>query len=143
VTGLAGYLLAYQADLTPRQVRDAIVTWARADTFGAAPRIDAFASLLSLPGAAQALVDVNDPSLDGSRRIIRHADGTQLIDVQLSTSSGYHTEPDGKIDMRDFRRFRDALLQMCIEAALEGGAPAECPPGPDILLDGPPAHPKR
>src|SRR5258707_8330145 len=54
VTGLAGYLLAYKPDLTPRQVHDTIVTWARTDTVRGAPRIDAFASLLSLPGAAQA-----------------------------------------------------------------------------------------
>ncbi len=51
-------------------------------TNGAAPRVDAFAPLLSLDGAARALVDVNDPSNDGNRRIAYNRDGTiALVDT--------------------------------------------------------------
>ncbi len=113
------------------------MTWARHDTTDAAgPRIDAFASLLSLDGAAHKLVDVNDPSAGrqppagaAPRRhhVPRHDDERR---------GGGFTAPDGVVDMRDFRRFRDAWLQQC-QTDPEVGCPAT------ISLDGAPDHPKR
>lgn len=112
VTGLISYLLAYDSSLELDDVRNAVMQWAREDTTGGAqPRIDAFASILSLPGAAKALVDVNDPSKDGNRRRILGPFGTPLgDDTKLSATPDSRTDPDGRIDMRDFRRFRDAWL---------------------------------
>ncbi len=49
------------------------------------------------------------------------------------------TAPDGLVDMRDFRRFRDAWLQLCVA---EPGNDPGCPSG-SILLDGDPQAPKR
>ncbi|MEX0817213.1 MAG: PKD domain-containing protein [Gaiellales bacterium] len=149
VAGLIGYLLAYDPTLTIPQIRAAIRTWARADTSGnAAPRIDAFASLVSLPGAAQALVDVNDSSKDGNRRVtleegnIQGAHDTEFaLDAPPAGGplSKYRTAPNGKVDMRDFRRFRDAWLQTC---TLEQPA-TDCPPTGDIKLDGGADHVKK
>ena len=137
--GLAGYLLAFAPDLELPGLRRAIVDWARADTTGARPRIDAFASLLSLPGAVRALADVNDATPDGNRRLNLGPNGVPAGDVPADPS-GYRTQPDGVVDMRDFRPFRDAWLQVCRDAlSPEPG----CPPAASIVLDGDLLHPKK
>ncbi|HET7771432.1 MAG TPA: S8 family serine peptidase, partial [Chloroflexota bacterium] len=145
VTGLIGYLLAFHPTLTIQQIREAVINHARADTTGiggeaVAPRIDAFASVMSLPGAVRALVDVNDLSKDGNRRTVRGPDNTITApDTTFSSRPGYLTEPDGKIDMRDFRRFRDAWLQTCAQSPTN-----ECATlAPHVTLDGASDHPKK
>jgi uncharacterized protein YkwD/plastocyanin len=111
-----------------------------------APRLDAFASLLAGPGQAKKLVDVNDPSKDGNRRVIRElgADGamTEKPDETFSKVPGEWTAPDGFVDMRDFRRFRDAWLQNC-EAGSGSTLDPACPDGAGIHLDGEEAHAKK
>ncbi|HVC34497.1 MAG TPA: S8 family serine peptidase, partial [Chloroflexota bacterium] len=149
VTALIGLLLADDPALTIPQVRAQLTTWARPNlTTGAAPRIDAFASLLSLPGAVKDLVDVNDQSADGDRRVIYDTQGKviqqdQTLSSQTNpyTSSQYRTAPDGKIDMRDFRRFRDAWLDTCLLG--QNGASDGCPAASTIVLDGSPNNVKK
>jgi Ca2+-binding RTX toxin-like protein len=109
-----------------------------------APRLDAFASVLAGTGAAKELVDVSDPTKDGNRRIAytRQTDGSLLEtpDHIFSGVAGAFTAPDGYVDMRDFRRFRDAWLQLCAEPGRQLGA---CPAAAEIKLDGAVDHPKK
>ena len=137
VSGIAALLFAWEPGLTAVQVREQLLTWSVADTTdGAARRVDAFDPLLALPGAARALVDVNDPTVDGNRRIVLDEDGSLLGVLEVSsTTPGRSTEADDSIDMRDFRRFRDAWLLRC-RISPEPGCPTA------IDLDGEPDHPK-
>ena len=57
-------------------------------------RVDAFASVLSLGGTAKAFVDVNDPSLDGNRRVIYDVDGPVSEDVSVAKEPGFSSDPD-------------------------------------------------
>ncbi|HEV2951359.1 MAG TPA: S8 family serine peptidase, partial [Actinomycetota bacterium] len=136
VTGAIAYLLAYDPTLTILQVRHALVTWANGDTTGgASPRLDLFASLMSLPGAAKQLVDVNDRSVDGNARTRLDLDGPHDI-------APLPIQGDREIDMKDFRAFRDAWLASCQLPPALGSDPA-CPASGDIALDGEPDHKKR
>lgn len=137
VSGVAGVLSSWDPSLTAHDIKRLLTTWSVSDTTdGAAPRVDAFASLLALPGVARALVDVNDPTVDGNRRIVRDDDGSLLGVLEVSsTTPGRSTEADDSIDMRDFRRFRDAWLLRC-RVSPEAGCPTA------IDLDGEADHPK-
>src|SRR5262249_37360227 len=108
-----------------------------------APRLDAFASMISGAGAAKRLVDVGDESKDGNRRIIREraADGTitEKPDETFTRVPGEESAPDGFVDMRDLRRFRDAYLQSCLASLGD----SQCPATGDIRLDGADDHPKK
>lgn len=105
-----------------------------------APRISAFRSLLA-GGPATVSADVNDRSKDGNRRIARTMDEdgnvTEKPDTSSSADPQEKTAPDGRVDMRDLRRYRDAWLDLC-RAGGEG-----CPAAGDIKLDGAADHPKR
>ncbi|MDZ4828202.1 MAG: S8 family serine peptidase, partial [Actinomycetota bacterium] len=149
VAALAGLLWEFNPSLTLAQVRSLIVANARNDVVDvdagataipgqfAAPRIDAYASMMAALGGAIALVDVNDASTDGNRRL-QWVGNTATPDVAFGPSGSY-ASPDGAVDMRDFRRFRDAWLQICIA----DNTRADCPDTLDIDLDGAPGHPKR
>ena len=149
VTATIGYMLAYDDELTIEDIRSALLTWAEPpeedQSVETAPRLNAFTSLLSLEGAARDLVDVNDMSQDGNRRLIRQLDQEgNLIDppetdTGFSPEEGFFTDPDGHVDIRDLRRFRDAWLQACIALPSMTGAPEEG----DIYLDGDDDHPKK
>jgi hypothetical protein len=139
VAGIAGVLSSWDPSLSAADLKARIITWSLGDTTdGAAPRVDAFASLLSLDGVAHALADVNDPSIDGNRRVVYEADGTTTDDVVVSTTAGFTSDPDGVVDLRDFRRFRDAWLLRC-----QIDSEAGCPTVSSIALDGAVDHPKR
>jgi alpha-tubulin suppressor-like RCC1 family protein/uncharacterized protein YkwD/thiol-disulfide isomerase/thioredoxin/plastocyanin/uncharacterized membrane protein YphA (DoxX/SURF4 family) len=130
VTGLIGYMLAYKPDLTISQIRHYLLDFFRTDTNDEArPRIDAFASMLAIPGAAKDLVDVNDPTKDGNQRVIIN------VPPEPDASISSIITPDGKVDMRDFRHFRDAWLQICKTDGGEG-----CPQPADIVLNGSDNH---
>lgn len=99
---------------------------------GESPRMDAYATVMdldrlrgSLGGdlALRMLVDVDDGTLDGNQRT--DASGNEVLsDLEMTD------EPrDGVIDMSDFRRWRDWLLQVEDSASLS--------------LDGSPVHPKK
>ena len=137
VSGIASLMSTWDPSLTAIDVRRRLVAWSVPDTTGgASPRVDAFDPLVSLPGAARALVDVNDPTVDGNRRIVFDADGSVLGVLEVSsTTPGRSSEADGSIDLRDFRRFRDAWLLRCLISP-EAGCPTA------IDLDGDPEHPK-
>jgi PKD repeat protein len=156
VTALAGYLLAYDPTLDIPKLRSALLSVARDDTgTGVPPRLDAFASLMSLPGALRDLVDVNQeapvplaPNKDGNRRVFLGASvpgsgggGVEAgDDVSFARTPGTFADPDGRIDMRDFRRFRDAWLEVC--RLLPSSDPG-CPAPENIVLNGAADHPKK
>ncbi|MCK6570987.1 S8 family serine peptidase [Myxococcota bacterium] len=52
----------------------------------------------------RAMADVNDETADGFTRVSYGPDGTPLADLTVELV------PDGRIDMRDFRRLRDTVL---------------------------------
>jgi plastocyanin len=128
VAGLIGYLLALDPTLSIDDIRTILVDSAIADTSDPSgtpesqpsPRIDAFGALVRVPGAIRALTDLNDPSRDGNRRARPEPAGREafLVDTVRSTTPGMTSQPDGIIDMRDFRRFRDAWLQTCSTTSL-------------------------
>ena len=127
VTAAITYLLAYDPTLSSTQVKDALYAWSNADTtFGAAPRLDIFASVMSLAGAAKDLVDVNDRSVDGSQRA--RLDRTGPMDIPPLP-----IQPDSQIDMKDFRALRDAWLVSCLHAPAPDGA---CPASAEIAING-------
>ena len=114
--------------------------------FWDSPRLDAFSSLLADKDSAKRLVDVNDPSPDGNRRVIteRGPGGTvvEKPDTRLSRYAGESSSPDGFVDLRDFRRFRDAWLAGCVDVP-EAQRDSACPAPESIQLDGAPGHPKK
>lgn len=140
VSGVAGLIASRDPDLSAAAIKSLLMTWAVPDTGnGAAPRVDAYAPLLALPGAARAMVDVNDSSQDGNRRVVYGPDGSPTaLDTMFSSRDGFFTDPDGVVDLRDFRRFRDAWLLRCTLDPEPG-----CPDPSRIRLDGAPDHPKR
>ena len=90
------------------------------------------------------LVDVNDPSSDGNRRVIRDRQGATVLDNAQTKHTPdaigpFHSEPDNHVDMRDFRRYRDAWLEYCSL----GGDDRSCPATSSIKLDGGDNHPKK
>lgn len=134
VAGLAGYLLTLSPGLRPTMqanpLRSLLMgTGDLVDVVGA-PQLDAFAAALDLDrvlGTTQvlrALVDIDDGSRDGNRRMT--AQGTPVLSEDADGDGG---RGDGKVDMADFRRWRDWLLQV------------ESPSG--LALDGAPNHPKK
>lgn len=137
VAGIAGLIASWDPTLSAAQVKQLITDWSVKDTSGgAAPRVDSYAPLLAQSGAVDGLVDVNDPSNDGNRRVRYAADGSVVgVDTTLSSRAGRTTEADGTIDMRDFRRFRDAWLLRCTIVP-EPGCPIQ------VDLDGDDTHPK-
>ena len=106
-----------------------------------APRLDAFRPLAAGTTAAR-FADANDPSTDGNRRIARTATSegtvTETPDEKSGITDEEKTAADGRVDMRDLRRYRDAWLQYCASTAV-----APCPAPADIDLDGSIGHAKR
>ena len=149
VAGLIGYMLAFDPALSIEDITTRLIVWGRQDVAGGAqPRIDAYATMMSLPGAATAMVDVNDLSRDGNRRIVLQPgdtdpEGVDLAssdDIDPTTGTSYRTDPDGSIDMRDFRRWRDAWLQVCQSMELGVG---DCLELDSVALNGDANHPKK
>ena len=130
VTGLLGYLLAVAPELTNTQLREIVLRDRIATVGGAADMINAYWCLLNIDWARgddrvlRALLDIDDGSEDGNLRI--DGSGAVVTGVDLDGDGG---PGDGDIDMSDFRRWRDALLQL--EDA------------PDLSLDGAADHIKK
>jgi hypothetical protein len=131
VSGLVGYVLALDSTLsaptlTTNAVRDLLIRTANPVT-GAAPMIDAFAAamdvdrLLNNDKVLRALLDIDDGTLDGNTRV---GSGEATDDADGNGGRG-----DGRIDMSDFRRWRDWFLQLEAD--------------PTLQLDGPADHAKR
>ncbi len=135
VAGLVGYLTALAPGLgAPTLNNNPLLTLlhqtGQLSTDPLSPRIDAFAAALELDrqlGGNQilrALADFDDGSSDGNRRV----DAAGVIDTN-EDHDGDGGRGDGRVDMSDFRRFRDWLLD------------AEQAPG--LSLDGPQNTGKR
>ena len=131
VTGLVSYLYSLDPDLprptlTSNPILDILQDSAVPVAGGASDRIDAFAAVLQLdayrgfPNVLEQLLDIDDGTLDGNQRV---QFGT---DIDFTVEDG---EYDGNIDMADFRRWRDWLLQVENDPALD--------------LDGSEDHPKK
>jgi hypothetical protein len=127
VAGVASYLYALHptlvVTLTSNPIRKLLVETG-SPASGLPPHLDAFAAAMALDsemgGSAvlRTLVDVDDGTLDGNTRT--NADGSDY------TADAHG---DGRVDMRDFRRWRDWYLA------------AQKKPG--VQLDGSPRHPKK
>lgn len=131
VTGLIGYLLALDPALSNEQVVDLLLDNTRTAGGGASGVVDAWATAVDIDrirGGNQILtwlVDIDDGSLDGNLRV----DPDTFLDELSEDLDGDGGPGDGTVDMSDFRRFRDWLLQS------EGGA--------DVSFSGSANHPKR
>ena len=99
----------------------------------------------------RAFADQNDASADGNRRVIRTADGETFTDTMGTLNPDgrdadlgpQRAQPDGKVDLRDVRAFRDAWLQGCVDGSIGPGGAVSCPAAGDVALDGAPDHPKK
>ncbi|MGI9179088.1 MAG: S8 family peptidase [Longimicrobiaceae bacterium] len=131
VAGLAGFLLAIDPGLSNAQLRELLLGNSVPVAGGASNRIDAFAAVMDIdrlrnnPRVLRMLVDVDDGTLDGNQRW----DPVAKQPVHTEDADGDGGPGDGRVDMRDFRRWRDWLLQV------------ETPTGLD--LDGGNKHPKK
>lgn len=134
VTGLVSFLysldpLLPQPDMISNPIRDLLLANTRAVGGSGAPMIDGFASALDVDRVRggdrvlRGLLDVDDGTADGNKRT---DDGADLVDDDVDGDGG---RGDGRIDMSDFRRWRDWLLQAENVAGLQ--------------LDGSPDHPKK
>ena len=172
VTGLISYLWHLDPNLTFSQVRE-LITHAdyTAETQGGTqPRIDAFAAAMGIDllngnqRLQAALVDVNDFSeLDGNARRDRDDENEngitdeafEFVDARELEVIPYF-RGDGTVDMRDFRAFRDAVLQVLSteeDPATQTLDPNTLKPIPgtgmpylspeDVMLDGPDLHFKK
>lgn len=111
VSGVASYLYTLAPDvprptMTTNAMRETLVSTA-APGGGAAPRVDAFAAALAVGGAAalRMLADVDDGTLHGNQRT---AFGQ---DYETDDATDPAKARDDRVTMRDFRRWRDWLLQ--------------------------------
>ncbi len=131
VAGLVGYLYALAPALpaptvATNPVRDLLIANLQPGPRNGRPQIDAFASALALDGLLggdailRRLVDIDDGTSDGNLRL--NAAGAAI-------ESEDRAADNGRIDMADFRRWRDWLLQV------EGAA--------GLVLDGEREHPKK
>ena len=130
VTGVAGYLLALDPTLTHEQIRAVLLaTWVPVSG-GASPRIDAYAAALDIDrvqggdAVLRMLLDIDDGSPDGNQRV-EFDTSIDLTEEDIDADGGIG---DGRVDMADFRRWRDWLL------IVEGNAAG---------LDGSERHPKH
>ncbi|MBW6457351.1 MAG: S8 family serine peptidase, partial [Trueperaceae bacterium] len=131
VTGLISYLYAVDPTLTHSQIVGLLAANAVAVAGGASPRIDAFATVIDIDrvkggdAVLRMLLDIDDGTPDGNQRVLV---GT-AVDFVGEDADGDGGIGDGNIDMSDFRRWRDWLLQV------------ENPAG--LTLDGSANHPKK
>jgi subtilisin family serine protease len=132
VAGVVGYLYALapslgRPTLTSNPMRDLLVNNAR--RYPTVRGLDAFAAALALDNAVggdavlRALLDIDDGTLHGN-----HRRGRSPVDV-LEDLQTDDRPFNNEVDMRDFRRWRDWLLQV------------EQPAG--LVLDGSETHPKK
>ncbi len=114
VSGVAGFLLAVEPQLDPATVIGLLQA--------GGPNVDAYTSLLSLDELTGSdhkvmtmLLDIDDGSLDGSRRVDtpQAALGNDRVFEEITgpdVDNNNLVPGDGTIDMSDFRRWRDWLL---------------------------------
>lgn len=117
ITGLLGYMYLLNPDLqrpslTANPAVDLLLKSSWITRQGGANRPDAFSAALDLetifgdPVITRALVDVDDGTVDGNTRMVL---GSRFIGEDVDADGG---PGDGRIDMSDFRRWRDWVLQL-------------------------------
>lgn len=119
VVGLAGFLWAAEPNLTVSQMMSVL------RPFGPGSSVDAFESLLKIndfhPGTPilKGLLDIDDGTPDGATRVevptISHLGDRNFLrisgaDFKVLDVDGNGGLGDGKVDMADFRMWRDWLL---------------------------------
>lgn len=121
VAGLVSYLYAIEPTLTHAQIKE-LLTASAVDVDGESvqPRVDAWASMMDIDRLTNSTavlrlwVDIDDGTPDGNQRIDL-ATGDADTDPDADEDGGIG---DGAIDMSDFRRWRDWLLQVENDASL-------------------------
>jgi hypothetical protein len=145
VAGLVAYLFAIAPSLPSPEpgtnvVRDLLVNTAR-PVAGMAPMVDAYAAALAIDSVTRgtaarlALLDIDDGSPDGNQRADSAGTATSGADLDGNGGPG-----DGVVDMSDFRRWRDGLLQAAGALTLTLDGPEDSPKrdvNGDGTLDGP------
>lgn len=135
VTGLISYLYSVDSSLSHSDILDLLTSNAVAiDGNGgnASDRIDAYASVIDIDringnsAVLRRLLDIDDGTPDGNQRLQRPGQSGTFVDEDFDNDGGIG---DGNVDMADFRRWRDWLLQV------------EDPTG--LSLSGGPNHPKK
>ena|GEM_PF-4123883 len=134
VSGVASFLLSLDRDLKARDLARII-----RESAGSSGCVDGFAACLAIDvfrqndEILQVLLDIDDGTKDGNTRIDRegkdylHENQNLFNDVGSRLILG-----DGEVNMSDFRRWRDWLLQS--EGSRHGAA---------LQLDGSDDHPKK
>ena len=134
VTGLISYLFSVDPTLVASEIVDLLDANAVAVAGGASPRIDAFATVMDIDrvqggdAVLRMLLDIDDGTPDGNQRILIPPT-TPATDFVGEDADGDGGIGDGAVDMADFRRWRDWLLQVENAAGL--------------TLDGSAGHPKK
>ncbi|MDF1521553.1 MAG: S8 family serine peptidase, partial [Trueperaceae bacterium] len=134
VTGLISYLFTVDPTLLHSEIVDLLAANGVAVAGGASDRIDAFATVMDIDrvqagdAVLRMLLDIDDGTPDGNQRILLPptVPSSDFLDEDADGDGGIG---DGRIDMADFRRWRDWLLQV------------ENPAG--LTLDGSTGHPKK
>jgi hypothetical protein len=132
VTGVAGYLLSLDPSLTTDELKQLLMENAVPVGGGASNRVDAFASAMAIDelrdnaAILRRLVDFDDGTVDGN---LRQSCWSTCEEVLTEDFDGDRGPGDGKIDMSDFRRWRDSFL---LATAANG-----------LALDGRDDHPKN
>ena len=156
VAGAVGYLMALTPPVqgetaTARALRVVRAVKASALAFDPQnPRLDV-GDLVFRELGLRVFADQNDASPDGNRRVIRTSDGETFTDTMGTLNPDgrdvdlgpQKAQPDGKVDLRDVRAFRDAWLQGCLDGSIGPLGAVPCPTAGDIALDGAPDHPKK
>lgn len=150
VAGLVAWLSVLDPSLTWQELRALVTDPSHTVAVGAptsggaklvgARRIDAFASSLGIDALRgdtairSALVDVDDGTPDGNRRAVRD-DENRIVQQDRTFVASDGLRGDGQVSMRDFRAFRDAMIDVLrADGALAAG---------DVDLDGDADHQKR
>jgi hypothetical protein len=122
VTAAVGILTTVDSSLSGSRIT-AILRSTKSSLWG----LDAFAAVMTAaPDLVKALVDVDDGTLDGNQRALLGRDGAILYDdfghdtKYVSGGNAAVPRGDGKINMADFRAFRDALLLIDAKGDLNG-----------------------
>lgn len=115
VTGSLSYLFSLKPSADWKTYRQALLDSATPGQAGGAKHLDLYGAVVKL-NALKSAVDLNDWSADGDRRVFRSdfntpigldTAGSAVVDGRDGDLGPKRAQPDGKVDMRDFRAMRD------------------------------------
>lgn len=116
VAGLVGYLLAVDPTLTLAEIRSALLSTSVPVAGGANNRIDAWGAVMEIDRIQgdkrilEKMADIDDGTLDGNQRV--RLDTITFPDFDSLDVDGDGGLGDGKVDMSDFRVWRDWYLRV-------------------------------